>query len=151
MVAPQTDVDIAEEVRRLNRNVSLTLEYLDKTELRNVDFEIQAAVQSELIKNFQYSIGSIEEYYSYEPLINHLMEMVRWGPHVQVYNGEVIQVWDSEYAGTYEDLKAGQIAAGADFSKSPALRSIGWKIIYDAAIYGVDASKYWKDFCRVGY
>ena len=144
MVAPQTDVDIAEEVRRLNRNISLTLEYLDNTELRTVDSQIQAAVQSDLVKNFQYSIDSIEEYYSYEPLIDHLMGMVRWGPHVRVYNGEVIQVWDADYAGTYEDLKAGQIAAGADFSKEPAQRSIGWKIIYDAAIHGVDASKYWK-------
>ena len=88
MVAPpQTDVDIAEEVRRLNRNISLTLEYLDHTELRTVDREIQAAVQSELVNNFQYSIDSIEEYYNYEPLIDHLMQMVRWGPHVQVYNG----------------------------------------------------------------
>lgn len=144
MAAPQTDVDIAEEVRRLNRNISLTLEYLDHTELRIVDREIQAAVQSELVKNFQYSIDSIEEYYNYEPLVDHLMQMVRWGPHVQVYNGEIIQVWNAEYAGSYEDLKAGQIAAGADFSKDPLKRSIGWKIIYDAAINGIDASKYWK-------
>lgn len=144
MVAPQTDIDIAEEVRRFNRNIRLTVDFLDDIQLSEVDRQIQAAVQSELVSNFEDAINSIEEYYNYDPLIEHLMDMVRWGPHVQVYNGEIVQIWDLEYAGSYTDLRAGQVAAGADFSKSPTKRSIGWKIIYDAAMYGIDASKYWK-------
>lgn len=134
---------IIRAVDNINWNVGQWMSYIKSHDTTRLDAEITESVQNRLIYNFVDAMDGIEEYET-GPLREHLIDMLFYGPHIITKNGVVIQLFDITYAGNYADVKAGQLAAGADFNIAPDKRSIGWKIIYDAANHGIPARKYWK-------
>lgn len=138
------DEETLREIDILNNNLTAWEEFT-RAEQTLPDFDIimESVIRDILYQEFKDAMEQIPEYATYDPLKDHLLDNVWFGPHVIVKNGVIIQIFDEDYAGTEEDLRAGQIAAGADFSRHPIVRSIGWQIIYNAAFYGI-AVEHWN-------
>lgn len=142
-------VNVVQQIDNLNWNLAEWTRALNtlQQDLTSLDADLEEALQNQLLVNFVRALDSIPEYSDNEVLKEHLLENIAYGPHVKVKNGVVTKIFDTSYAGTWEDVRRGQIAAWALSPKSPSddpyWRSFWWRIIYTGS---VPASKKWKKF-----
>lgn len=141
--------EIIDDYNLIVNNIDLFLEFIDREQRNELDNLIRIEVREMLYSNFVNALNAIDEYSGPggQILKDHLLDNVIFGDHVQVNGGRVTQVWNTNYAGDWTDVRRGQEAAWALSPKSPNdspyWRSFYWKFIY----LGVPPSKLeWKSF-----
>ena len=140
----RTDEDIEQFIHNINWNAGSWQQYIQDHDTFELDRDIENAILDQLITNFAQAMDQIEEYQE-GPLREHLLDMLINNVHARVSQGRIISIFDADNAGSYEDVVAGQVAAGANFSIPPHKRSAGWRILYDIANHGMEIPKWAKD------